>query len=160
MKTQFVKFFAVGALAAGMAFAQTNASPAPGAQNGTAHQAHRNFRERHLARIYRDLNLTDAQKTQATAIFDHARDSAMPVRAQLKQNRQALRAAVKADQTGKIDQLATLQGNLMGKMVAIHSEASAKFYQMLTPEQRVKDDLLHQQFRERQHERFNRRSEG
>jgi hypothetical protein len=37
----------------------------------------------------------------------------------------------------------------MGKLIAIHSEASAEFHQTLTPEQRVKDDHLHQQLRQR-----------
>ena len=32
-------------------------------------------------------------------------------------------------------------------MVAIRTEASAKFYQMLTPDQRVKADQMRQQFR-------------
>jgi Spy/CpxP family protein refolding chaperone len=161
MKTQFVKFLATGALAAGMAFAQTGpATPAPGVQSGRSQEARRNFAKEHLARISQELNLTDTQKTQAKEIFNRARETAKPVREQLKENRQALEAAVKADNKGQIEQLSTARGNLMGKMMAIHSEAAAKFYQTLSPEQRVKADQLHAQARERMHNRFRQHSNG
>jgi Spy/CpxP family protein refolding chaperone len=158
MKRQFLTLIASGALAAGMALAQAPATPAPGAPAGATQHAHRNFRQRHWARISQQLNLTDAQKGQAKTIFGQARENAKPVRERLKENRQALSAAVKADNSREIQQLSAARGNLMGKMLAIRSEASAKFYQMLTPEQRAKADQLHAQFRERVREHHSQKS--
>jgi periplasmic protein CpxP/Spy len=161
MRKQFIQFLTAGALAAGMAFAQaTPQAPAPNAQSGATQGLRRNFIQRHMARISRELNLTDAQKAQARTIFGQARETAKPVRDQLRQNREALRAAVKAGQSAEIDQLSAARGNLMGKMLAIHSEAAAKFYQTLTPEQRAKADQLHQQFRQRIQNRHSQPSVG
>ena len=63
-------------------------------------------------------------------------------------------AAVKADQGPEIRRLARVRGELVGKMTAVRSEAAAKFYATLTPEQRVKADQMRQQFRQRRQERF------
>ncbi len=162
MRNKFLMFLATGALGAGMALAQAPAAnSAPSGQSATTqHHAHRSFLDRHVAWLSRRLNLSDAQRAEAKTIFTEARDTAKPVRRQLRENRMALRAAVKADHAGQIQQLATARGNLMGKMMAIQSEAGAKFYQVLTPEQRTKDDQLHQQFGARIHERFNQRNAG
>jgi Spy/CpxP family protein refolding chaperone len=161
MKKQWMKLAAAGALAAGMALAQTTApAPAPETQ-GTphAHSAHRNFLQRHLARIAQQLNLTDTQKQQARSIFQQAREQAMPIRTQLKQNREALAAAVKNGQgDNEIQKLSKVEGNLLGQMTAIRTESAAKFYATLNPEQRTKADQLHQQFRERTHNRQNQRN--
>jgi len=108
-----------------------------------------------LDRVAQALNLTDAQKAQAKTIFQQAQAAAKPIRQELKQNHEKLSAAAKmSNSEGDIQRLATEQGRLVGKLIAIHTEARAKFYQMLTPEQRVKDDQLHQQMREKM------RSEG
>ena len=93
---------------------------------------------------------------QAKTIFGQARETAKPIREELKANREAMRAAVKADNKSQIEQLAKVRGNLMGKMTAIRTEAAAKFYQVLTPEQRAKAEQLHQQAR--MHERLSQRS--
>ncbi len=161
MRNKLLTFIATGAVGAGIAFAQAPAaSTAPSAQSSTTQRAHRDFLQRRLARLTRQLNLTDAQHAQAKTIFMQARDAAKPVSQQLRENRMALRAAVKADNTGQIQQLATARGTLMGKMATIYSDAAANFYQTLTPAQRAKADQLHQQFRERGHERFNQRNAG
>ncbi|MBV9506610.1 MAG: Spy/CpxP family protein refolding chaperone [Acidobacteriia bacterium] len=156
MKRQLIRFVAAGALAAGMALAQSPApAPAPNAQAtpGT-HTARRDWVRQHLARVAQRLNLTDAQKQQARSIFQQARQQAMPIREQLKQNRQALQAAAKSGQgEAQIQQLAKVQGDLLAHMVAIRTESAAKFYGMLTPEQRAKADQMQQQFRERTHNR-------
>ena len=103
-----------------------------------------------MARIAQQLNLTDTQKQQAKTIFQQARQTAQPVREQLKQNRQALAEAAKAGNgEAAIQQLSARQGNLLGQMVAVRTEAFAKFYATLTPEQRTKADQLRQQFQQR-----------
>jgi Spy/CpxP family protein refolding chaperone len=72
------------------------------------------------------------------AIFQQARQTAKPVRDQLQQNREALQAAVTSGKTdAEIQQLATQQGILRGQIIAVRSQAWAKFYSLLTPEQRA-----------------------
>ena len=149
MRFSFMKYAGVAALATGMVFAQ---APAGSSQSGTtqAQQGRRGFMRRHLNRMAQQLNLTDSQKQQSRAIFQQARQSAQPIRQELRQNREALQAAVKTNQGDpQIQTLAKQQGQLLGQLVAIRTEASAKFYQMLTPEQRVKADQMHDQFRQR-----------
>lgn len=146
MQLPFLKYAAVAALATGMVYAQ-----APTNQSETvpkAQQGRRGMKRRHLDRIAQTLNLTDAQKQQARAIFQQARQSAQPVRQELRQKREALTAGAKEGKSdAEVQKLSNEQGRLMGRMVAIRTEASAKFYQMLTPDQRVKADQMHQQFR-------------
>jgi Spy/CpxP family protein refolding chaperone len=153
-----MQFAAIGALAAGMAFAQAPSASgnAPAGAHGTA----RNMVRQHLDNIAQKLNLTDSQRKEFHSIFRQARESAMPVRQELRENRQALAAAVKADQTSDIQRLATARGKLMGQMTAIYSEARAKFYQTLTPEQRAKSDQMHQEFRQHMRERWSQRNSG
>jgi LTXXQ motif family protein len=75
---------------------------------------------------------------------------ARPIREEMKQNREKLRAAEKMNASeSEIQRLSGEQGRLMGKFIAIHTQASAKFYRLLKPEQRVKDDQMHEQMRQR-----------
>jgi protein CpxP len=144
MKRQLIKFAAVPALATGMMFAQ---APSP---NPNPQARPHNFIRQRMARIAQQLNLTDDQKQQAKTIFQQARQTAQPVREQLKQNRQALADAAKAGNSdAAIQQLAARQGSLLGQMVAVRTEAFAKFYATLTPEQRTKAGQLQQQFQQR-----------
>ncbi|PWU06463.1 MAG: hypothetical protein C5B51_12295 [Terriglobia bacterium] len=151
MKQPLMKLTAIMALATGMVFAQ---APAPNPQGGP-----HAFMRRHMARLAQELNLTDAQKQQAKTIFQNARTTAQPLRDQLKQNHQALSAAAKAGQSdASIQQLATQQGNILGQLVAIRTQAFAKFYAVLTPEQRAKADQMQQDFQQRL--QSHRRSNG
>lgn len=138
MKRRWITFAAAGALAAGMVFAQVS-TPEPHKGAGTAHVTRRAM-ARH--RMMQALNLTDAQKQQSKVIFEQAKQSAQPVVQQLKQNRVALAAAVKAGDTARIHQITAAQGRLRGQMMAVRADAMAKFYQTLTPEQRAKADQL------------------
>jgi len=114
-----------------------------------------------MARLEQSLNLSDAQKAQAKSIFQQARESAKPIREQLKQNRQALTAAIKAGQgDANLQQLAAQQGQLRGQMVAIRSEAASKFYATLNADQRSKLDQMHQRFHERMERLRSQRSNG
>jgi Spy/CpxP family protein refolding chaperone len=150
-----IQLVTISALAGGMAFAQTT-SPSPNSPT-----ARHNFIRQHIAQMEQQLNLTDAQKQQAQSIFQSARASAQPLRAQLKQNRQALAAAAKGGESdATIQQLATQQGNLMGQVVAVRTEAFKKFYAMMTPDQRAKADQMHQQFQQRMQNRFGQHPNG
>jgi Spy/CpxP family protein refolding chaperone len=159
MKKQLINFLGAGALAAGMAFAQTSAAtaPEPGTSSGVTEGTHRQMLQKRLDRLTRELNLTPSQQSQAKSIFSQAGEQARPLRSQLRQNTAALRAAVKANDRGQISQLSANEGNLIGKMVAIRSEANANFYKTLTPEQQTKFTQLQQQARARWHSRMESR---
>jgi Spy/CpxP family protein refolding chaperone len=158
MKRQLIRFAAVGAVAAGLTFAQTQA-PAPTAQPNQSKPAmsHRAQARRHM---FQELNLTPAQREQAAAIFQQARMTAKPVREQLRQNREAIAAAVKADNQIQIEQLSAVRGKLMGQITTARTEATAKFYHELTSQQRVKADQIHQRFQARMRQRMQHRAIG
>jgi Spy/CpxP family protein refolding chaperone len=118
----------VATLAAAMAFGQ-NAPAHPGPRAGQGM----------MGRFGADLNLTDAQKQQAQSIFSAAHQSAQSVNAQLKQSREALAAAVKSGASdAEIDKLSNNLAPLMAQSTAIHTKAFAKFYLILTQEQKDK----------------------
>ena len=149
MRHSFMKYTAVATLAAGIIFAQPPggnpqpgaAKPQPGMREGMCGQ----WEER----AAQSLNLTDAQKEKARTIFQSARQSAEPIRQELKQNREQLMAAAKASPNeANIQKLATEQGRLMGQLITIRTMASAKFYQMLTLDQRAKAERPHEGVRQ------------
>lgn len=123
MKPKFLNFVGIAVLAAGAALAQP-------VQAGV---------QRH---VVQELNLSQAQKDQTRAIAKDARQSAKPLMDQLEANRQVLTAAVKANDTAQIEQLAFMQGELRGQLLKIRSQAMAKFYALLTPDQRAKADQM------------------
>ena len=153
MKNNLIRFGTVAAMAAGMAFAQAPAGTQQ--QPGERMEQRREFHER----MMQELNLTDAQKQDAKAIFGKARADAKPVRDELRQNREALFAAIKADDTAKIHSLAAKQGSLMGRLTEIRADAKARFYAKLTPEQRTKADQMHQQMKQRWEQQRGERTE-
>jgi Spy/CpxP family protein refolding chaperone len=153
MRHSFLKSAGLAALTAGIVLAQgaVGSNSQPGAPN--VQEGRRNLTG-HLERMAQALNLTNTQKDQARVIFQQARQSAEPIRQELRLNREKLTAAAKADKSaGEIQKLAAEQGRLIGQLVAIRTEASAKFYQILTPEQRVKADQMHEEFKQRMRSR-------
>jgi len=85
------------------------------------------------------LGLTDSQKDQAKAIFDASMQASQPLRDQLRQAHQALRSASQSGKSdAEIDQLAATVGTLTGQTAAIEAKAQAKFYALLTPDQKDK----------------------
>jgi Spy/CpxP family protein refolding chaperone len=147
------QFAAVTALAAGMALAQ---APAAGMQPGPQKTPFRHPVMGH-EQMTQALNLTVAQKEQTKTIFGEAKQKAEAIRQEMRQNREALYAAVKANNTAQIQQLSSRLGELQGKVMAIRSEANAKFYAILTPEQRTKWEEMHQRMRQRMEERMHER---
>jgi Spy/CpxP family protein refolding chaperone len=158
MKRQLTRLAAVGAVAAGLTFAQTR-TPAPAAQPNQSKPAmnHRAQARRHM---FQELNLTPAQREQAAAIFQQARVTAKPVREQLRRNREAIAAAVKADNEAQIQQLSAVRGKLMGQITTERTEAMVRFYYELTPQQCVKADQIHQRFEARMRQRMQHRAIG
>jgi Spy/CpxP family protein refolding chaperone len=76
---------------------------------------------------------------------------------QLKANRQALSAAVKANDVAQIHSLSAQQGHLQGQLLGIRTEAQAKVYALLTPEQKAKADQMREKVRERMQQRIEKR---
>ena len=139
MKRHLLQFAALTALTTGMTLAE---SPTTGTQPAP-HKApfrHPGFGHEQMMQA---LNLTPAQNRQAKTIFGDAKLKAAPIREEMRQNREALYAAEKANNTSQIERLASHQGELHGKALAIRAEAMAKFYAILTPEQRTKADQMH-----------------
>jgi periplasmic protein CpxP/Spy len=161
MKHRLFRYAGATLLAAGISLAQNTPAPAQGS-NPPAHAGRRATAQRHFAKLAEQLNLTDAQKETAKAAFQQARQQAQPIRQQLRDNREALAAAVKAGKgEADIQQLANTTGTLMGQLTAIRTEAFAKVYATLTPEQRTKADQLHEQMKSRfQQRQGGRRSNG
>ena len=95
-------------------------------------------------RMLKALNLTDTQKQQAKTILQSARQTAQPLAQQLKQDRAALTAAVEAGDSAKIQQLSTEMGSLRGNVLGVRSLAMAKFYALLTPDQKTKAEEFRQ----------------
>jgi Spy/CpxP family protein refolding chaperone len=157
MRYSFTKYAAAAAVAAGIIFAQTPPSdPQPGPAKTHEWRPGSSMRGYFdMDRVAQALNLTDAQKKQAQTIFQQAEMSGQPIRQEMRQNREKLSAAAKINNNeAEIQKLAAEQGRLVGKLIAIRTVASARFYQILTPEQRVKDDELHQQLREKMRSKF------
>ena len=101
-------------------------------------------------RVIRQLNLTADQKQQAKAIMQQAKADAQPLRQELKQNRQAMDQAIQSGAgEAQIRQLAATQGNILGQIVAVRSQARARFNALLTPEQKAKAEAMRSQFRGR-----------
>ncbi|MBL8173772.1 MAG: Spy/CpxP family protein refolding chaperone [Bryobacterales bacterium] len=96
------------------------------------------------------LELTDSQKTQAKEIFASARTEAEQARGQMKSAREALEAAVKTNASdSRIDQASAAVGALATQQVASMAKRFAKFYAILTPQQKEKLETLKAQWEDR-----------
>jgi len=82
------------------------------------------------------------------------RQSAQPIRQQLKQVRMGLFQAVRANDAARIDQLSAQEANLKGQISAMHNEARAKIYSTLSPEQRAKADQIPARLRQMRQRRM------
>lgn len=112
--------------------------------------------ERHLQRMAQELNLTDEQQQKIRAIHDKERDSFKQIGQQMRNNRKALYQldTTDAGYEGKVKQLARKQGELVERMIVLHSRERAAVHAVLTPEQREQAKKLMQQRRERMKERM------
>jgi Spy/CpxP family protein refolding chaperone len=89
------------------------------------------------------LSLTDTQKTQAASIFEAAASATSTARGQLDAARSALSDAWKANRAdAEIDRLGAALGAIEGQIAAINAKAQAKFYALLTAEQKAKYDAM------------------
>lgn len=148
MQKTWLRFTAVAAIAGGMLLVAAQEVP----NDAPAQTAPRQQRGARLAQY---LNLSPAQQSQLQADFQAVRQSAQPIRQQLKQIRTDMSQAIRANDTGKIDQLSAQQANLKGQLSAMRNETMAKLYNNLTPEQKAKADQLPGHFRQMRQRRNN-----
>jgi Spy/CpxP family protein refolding chaperone len=162
MKRQLIKLAAVGSMAAGMIFAQAQAPAAQpnqgqhkaqaGHAEGAQAKGMRSRRFEGRRRMMQALSLTADQKAASKTIFGQAREASKPVRMEMKQNREAMAAAVKSDNKSQIEKLSGERGRLMAKLTANRTEAMAKFYQILTPAQKANADQMQARISARMHQ--------
>ncbi len=89
------------------------------------------------------LNLSESQKEQVKAIFAGTEAQREQMQGQLQSARQALQAAVKANQPDSaIEQIAATIGNLQAQGIAAQAKQQRKLYSILTDEQQKKLDTF------------------
>ncbi len=96
-----------------------------------------------VVRLATLLNLTTAQQTQATAIFESEQSAMASLQTNIQTAHTSLTAAVKANQSATIDTLATQLGTYEAQALSTQSKAQAAFYAILTADQQTKYDSLH-----------------
>lgn len=88
------------------------------------------------------LNLSQDQQTKAHSIFAKAREQEKALQPKLREERMALRTAVKADNEGQIDHILQQNSQLNTQAREIHTKAVAQFYQVLNPSQKAQFDKM------------------
>ena len=98
--------------------------------------------------IARELNLTDAQKSQMKTIFESAHASFAPLHQKMEDTDKQLEAATANGQfdEAQVRTLATQKGQLMADAIVEHERMKSKLFAILTPDQRVKAEALHKKF--------------
>ena len=98
-----------------------------------------------LEHISRELNLTDAQKTQVKAILDAERTATDPIQAKSEEIHKQIEATVVNGQfdEAQVRALADQAGQLSADTMVEHIRAHTKIFSILTPEQRVKALEMH-----------------
>jgi len=92
---------------------------------------------KHIAKLGALLSLTPAQQQQATSIFDVAVSTRVSLHNSLKAVHQTLSRAVQNNDSGAINQAATLIGNLRMQEIQNGATANAALLQVLTPDQKA-----------------------
>lgn len=123
-----------------LSYAQDNATASP-QKTWRGHRGHMGY-------LARELNLTDAQKTQVKEIFQANKQSGLPLFQQMAANKKAMLEATANGNYdhAKIQTLATQQAQLMSQLIVQKQAIQHQIYtQVLTPDQRTKADQLRAQ---------------
>jgi Spy/CpxP family protein refolding chaperone len=84
------------------------------------------------------LSLTSEQQSQATTLFTEEATSGKTLRTSERTAHEALETAIKSGDTAAIQEAATTLGQLNGQQIALRATTQAKFYAMLTADQKTK----------------------
>lgn len=98
-----------------------------------------------MGHMFRELNLTDAQKQQVKSLMDANKTSMHTLMLQMEQNRLAMLQATTggAYDAAKVQALATQQAQLQAAITVQHEAMQHQVYtQVLTAEQRTKFDQM------------------
>ncbi|MGH9935267.1 MAG: Spy/CpxP family protein refolding chaperone, partial [Blastocatellia bacterium] len=111
--------------------------------------------------MFRELNLTEAQKTQMKQLHQSYRERTQPLRQELRAKMQELRQANQggtfneALATQKLAETAGLRAKLMGERFKLRQEMMAA----LTPEQKTQFEQMREQFKTGRAERQAKRAQ-
>jgi Spy/CpxP family protein refolding chaperone len=157
MKDKTIQVLAMAALTAGLGLAQTPANPPAPQEHAQSHLVANGQRRHEFARrrLVRALNLSDAQKQQAKAIFGKSRRTTAPLVQELRANRMAMAQAVNTNASADIRRLSEERGRLTARLTAVHSQARAEFLGILTPAQKAKAEQLSARFHQHPRTRAN-----
>ena len=157
-KTLAIATLSAIALAASIAVAQTVNNGQNNTQQGPRTERHGGPRGEHGAwggmrdgGFFRQLNLTEDQKTKLKQIRESFATNNKPLRQQLHAKRQELRQASEggtfneALATQKLTEMASLEAKLMGEEFKLHQEMLS----VLTPEQKAQLEQSKAQFKAR-----------
>ena len=149
------------ALAGSIAFAQTTTPDQSNPQGtrterraGGKHRGH-GFGGMRRGGFFRQLNLTEDQKTKIKQIRESFAERNKPLREQLRAMRQELRQASEggtfneALATQKLTEMASLEAKLMGERHKLHEEMLS----VLTAEQKAQLEQSRAQFKQRREQR-------
>jgi len=167
-KTLAIATLSAIALAASIAVAQT-VTPDQGAGQGarTERRGHRGDHKGHGMRgmrgggFFKQLNLTEDQKTKIKQIRENFAATNKPLREQLRAKRQELRQASEggtfneALATQKLTEIAPLEAKLMAGRAKLHQEMLS----VLTAEQKAQLEQSRAQFKTRRGEMRNRNNQ-
>src|SRR5215831_4879827 len=116
---------------------------APSGVNPSTTTGERVPRRSHYARhLSRELNLTPDQQTKVKAIFADARQRREALVPKMREERAALKTAIKKGDDREIDRILHQDAQLNADFRAVHIKAMAKVYAILTPDQKTKFDQL------------------
>jgi Spy/CpxP family protein refolding chaperone len=143
MPLAFLGILVAGTLAAQQtAQPNQNSSPQPSTHkysNRTESAKRSDYISEHLAK---ELSLTPDQVTKVRAIFAETRQHAEALAPKMREERDALKAAVKTGNDHEIDRIIQQNSQLNADFEAMHVKAMAKVYTLLTPDQKTKFDQL------------------
>jgi protein CpxP len=111
----------------------------PTVPRGAENRHGRNFG---YERLSRELNLTADQKEQVRSIFMNARSHREALAPKLREEREALKAAVKSGNDREIDRIVQQNAQVNAEAEALHVKTMARVYAILTPDQKTKFDQL------------------
>lgn len=131
-------------LAAGTLLAQPPAGGAPGMRGPRGPMAKRMAAARGAEAVKESLGLTDTQVQQLRELRRQRAEAARPAMEQLRQNREAIAEAMKADNpdAARVGQLMVDGKRLRESMRGSGEEYRAKAQALLTPEQKTKLEEL------------------
>lgn len=109
-------------------------------------QEHQHNPQMMMQKLTADLNLTPDQQAKAKAIFDKSREQRTALAPKLREERGAVLNAIKTDNTAQIDRVIEENSQINAKAREIHAKAMARFYAILTPEQKAKMDQKMEHF--------------